>query len=864
MEPLQQDDPRQIGPFTTLARHRDSAVCVRYLAHGPDGAIAVVSVARPELAALTAFRRRFRSETQRTQRLAGGWVAPIESSTDGTDGTEGTEGAEATDGEPLWTASSYVPALTLREAIALAGPLPERAVRILGAALAEILSRVHATGTVLHGLAPDTVLLAADGPRLTAFGALGAAAVAEAHPDGQLTVKLGYLTPEQATGAKPGPPSDIFVLGLLLAYASTGTTPLADADGIAHGEPELDGVPGELRPLVAHCLSKSPEDRPSAGTVAADLALEGAAALTREGWLPPSLVAAVEAQAARVRSLGQEDAWSAGPGPGSGSGQSEAGLQPADAKPADAVAAQHASAVGAGPGSVRDTDTLLVGGGRNAPGAGGLGAGVDRVTAALAVPAARSAPTSTAAAVARPAVAPATAAPLPTAALPTAPLPAALPPGAPLPGAPAPDRRALLTGIVGAAAGLVVGGAAVYAVAAGDSDKKPAQAAPAPHRTRMAGLPPEPVWRYEHPATAAEPLSATVWQDRVLVLTGKEQSTGVDLRTGRPLWQRKEAASVSRAVPVDDALCFVDIPDAFLWIAAQDGQVKHRVAKAALAGPGEVLTLTGRTGLDGTTLWMTGQVKKGAALESYLLAYDLVARKWLWRTRIPGAPAPYAPQYQLIGVRPAEIVVRQYASTLTPAQQKAAKGASVLLAFDRKTGKQLKSLRLADVHPAAALVGDASGRLFAPVADRLNAYTISTGALLWRLAPADTAPGESGVFGFGGAILRSPMLYVANRHQQVSAVDTANGRRLWQRSTDAPVSNEIPGSGFSTSGRTVLAYDSGQLTAFAARDGKRLWKFQETGAQDGGTDTPRYEPLAGGGRNLVVRRDRTFYALPVD
>ncbi|WP_327326054.1 PQQ-binding-like beta-propeller repeat protein [Streptomyces sp. NBC_01210] len=859
MEPLQQDDPRQIGPFTTLARHGDSAVCVRYLAHGPNGAIAVVSVARPELAALTAFRRRFRSETRRTQRLAGGWVAPIESSTDG---TEGTEGAEARDGEPLWTASPYVPALTLREAIALAGPLPERAVRILGAALAEILSRVHATGTVLHGLAPDTVLLAADGPRLTAFGALGAAAVAEARPDGQLTVKLGYLTPEQSTGAKPGPASDIFVLGLLLAYASTGTTPLADADRIAHGEPQLGGVPGELRPLVAHCLSKSPEERPSASTVAADLAPEGAAALAREGWLPPSLVAAVEAQAARVRSLEQGDTW--GAGPGSGSGQSKADLQPADAKPADAVAAQHAVAVGAGPGSLRDTDTLLVGGGRNAPGADGLGAGVDRVTAALAVPAARSAPTSTAAAVARPAVAPATAAPLPTPALPAAPVPTAPLPAALPPGVPAPDRRALLTGIVGAAAGLVVGGAAVYAVAAGDSDKKPAQAAPAPRRTPMAGLPPEPVWRYEHPATAAEPLSATVWQDRVLVLTGKEQSTGVDLRTGRPLWQRKEAASASRAVPVDDVLCFVDTPDAFLWIAAQDGQVKHRIAKAALAGPGEVLTLTGRTGLDGTTLWMTGQVKKGAALESYLLAYDLVARKWLWRTRIPGAPAPHAPQYQLIGVRPAEIVVRQYASTLTPAQQKAAKGASVLLAFDRKTGKQLKSLLLAGVHPAAALVGDAPGRLFAPVADRLNAYTISTGALLWRLAPADTAPGESGVFGFGGAILRSPMLYVANHHQQVSAVDTANGRRLWQRSTDAPVSNETPGTGVSTSGRTVLAYDSGQLTAFAARDGKRLWKFQETGAQDSGTDTPRYEPLAGGGRNLVVRRDRTFYALPVD
>ncbi|HET6354951.1 MAG TPA: hypothetical protein VFG16_12200, partial [Streptomyces sp.] len=398
MEPLQQDDPRRIGPYTALARFGESAVCVRYLAYGADGAVSVVSVARPEFAALTAFRSRFRSETRRTERLAGGWVAPIES---------------RTDGDPMWTASPYVPALTLREAIALGGPLPERALRTLGAGLAETLSRAHAGGAVLHGLAPDTVLLAADGPRLTAFGALGAAAVAEAHPDGQLSVRLGYLTPEQASGSRgcpadqagsgngvmrlriqggggshggamptddnagdgvagrrepsltrrtppePGPASDIFVLGLLLAYAATGTTPLGDADRIAHAEPELDGVPSELRSLVASCLAKLPEDRPSAGTVAAELALEGAAALARDGWLPPGLVQAVESQAAEVESLR------------SGGGPAQAGPGPTDAIPQQHAGGSQGT-VGAPEGGrlVTGGDTLVV-----------RGRGVDRATA---------------------------------------------------------------------------------------------------------------------------------------------------------------------------------------------------------------------------------------------------------------------------------------------------------------------------------------------------------------------------------------------------------------------------------------------------------------------------------------------------
>ncbi|MEK8144827.1 hypothetical protein NKH18_34585 [Streptomyces sp. M10(2022)] len=161
---------------------------------------------------MPAFRRRFQSEARTAERLAGGWVQPQLTA----------PGEDTQDG--LWTAGPYVPALTLAEAIDLTGPLPERAVRILGAGLAETLSRVHATGAVLQGLAPGTVLLAQDGPRLTAFGPLGAAAAAEARPGGQLSVRLGYLTPEQVDGKDAGTASDLFVLGLLLAYAATGTT----------------------------------------------------------------------------------------------------------------------------------------------------------------------------------------------------------------------------------------------------------------------------------------------------------------------------------------------------------------------------------------------------------------------------------------------------------------------------------------------------------------------------------------------------------------------------------------------------------------------------------------------------------------
>lgn len=811
MEQLQQDDPRQIGPYGALARMGESASSVRYLAQGPDGGIAVVSVARPALAAVPAFRRRFQAEARTAERLAGGWVQePLGS---------------RTDGELLWTASAYVPALTLREAIALAGPLPERAVRILGAGLAETLSRVHATGAVLHGLAPDTVLLAADGPRLTAFGALGAAAVAHAGPGGQLSVQLNYLTPEQSTGSEPGPASDIFVLGLLLAYAATGTTPLGDADRIAHAEPDLAGVPSELRPLVAGCLSKRPEDRPPAGKVAAELALEGASALAREGWLPPVLVGAVESQAGRAESLlSGGSAGVAAPGD----------TARADLVPADAVPAQYPAGTPAlGPAPQAAVDAMPTG----------------------AVPASRVGEPGHAVPAQYPVGAPAVGAAA------TGAVPARYSAG--LPAAPATDRRALLVGAAAGVAGIVVGGGVGYAVGDGESGSKP-KAAPAPRRTRVVGVPPEPVWRYEHPGKDGDAApSATLWGDRVLVLTGSDRAVGVDVRTGRQLWQLKEAVSASGAVPVDNALALVDAAAEFLWISALNGQIKHRIAKTALVGPGETLTLGSITGWDGATLWLTGHIKKGAAVAAYFFAYDLVARKWLWRTPVAGGVPPLIPRYDLIAVRPADIVVRQDAASLTPAQRKTSKGAATLLVFNRATGKLRQSFALPGVVPAAAVVGDATDKVFAAAGGELRAYNTRTGARLWRVAAATPAAGETGIFPYGKAVLRGPVLYVANRHQQVSAVDTATGRPLWRRSTEAPVWNGVPATALSAGGRTVLAGDGAQLTAFAARDGRRLWKFQEAGVQDapGGL---RYVPLPGGGRTVVVQRDRAFYALPAD
>jgi len=79
----------------------------------------------------------------------------------------------------------------------------------------------------------------------------------------------GFMAPEQISG-RPGPAADIFVWGVTVAYAATGQPPFGTGDThailyrVMHGDPDIAGVPGPLRPLVAAALTKDPEQRPTA------------------------------------------------------------------------------------------------------------------------------------------------------------------------------------------------------------------------------------------------------------------------------------------------------------------------------------------------------------------------------------------------------------------------------------------------------------------------------------------------------------------------------------------------------------------------------------------------------------------------
>ncbi|MFE2287694.1 serine/threonine protein kinase [Streptomyces sp. NPDC059443] len=248
MERLRPDDPPRIGPHITLARldaefesgsgsEPEQAVPARrFVSRSADGDRTFLAC----LPRIDVDPTRWAVEAEGARRLSIPGFLPVEE-------VGGTAGLP-------WCTAPYVPALPLPAALrAHGGPLPEPFVRALGAALARTLATAHAHGVTHAGLSPAAVLLTTDGPRLSCFGAVRAAA-----PDGEQRSGLpgldsGSLAPEQAAGGHPRPPGDVYALGAALAYAATG-----------HTVPEREELPSSLRELITACLSRDPERRPQA------------------------------------------------------------------------------------------------------------------------------------------------------------------------------------------------------------------------------------------------------------------------------------------------------------------------------------------------------------------------------------------------------------------------------------------------------------------------------------------------------------------------------------------------------------------------------------------------------------------------
>lgn len=284
LAPLQLLDVEGIGGMGEIYLARDPGLR-RTLA---------VKVLRTELLADDQARSRFQREAQVIAGLSHPNIVGVH-----------TVG-ELRDGTPYFV-MDYVAGGSLADRLEAEGPLPVSEVRKIVGEVASALSAAHARGVVHRDIKASNILMDSEAGRVlvTDWGIAALDPTVDLSPDDRLTrtgMVIGsprYMSPEQLAGDDVGPESDLYSLGLLAFELLTGEGPFPDetprALMIAHlreDAPPLsevrEGVDPELETMVARCLSKTPEGRPTAEDVAQRFA-PGADAVLE--WPPPGLEA---------------------------------------------------------------------------------------------------------------------------------------------------------------------------------------------------------------------------------------------------------------------------------------------------------------------------------------------------------------------------------------------------------------------------------------------------------------------------------------------------------------------------------------------------------------------------------------------
>ena len=168
----------------------------------------------------------------------------------------------------------FVDGISLQTLVENRGPLDEVAVVRIALQIASGLAAAHSQGLIHRDIKPANILVEAGINRvlITDFGLARAVDDAALTQTGWLTGTPNYMSPEQAQGERPDYRSDLFSLGSLLYYLTTGRlpfrsdTPLGVLARIQNEMPTPtrqvnNEISETLSALIERLLAKQPEDR---------------------------------------------------------------------------------------------------------------------------------------------------------------------------------------------------------------------------------------------------------------------------------------------------------------------------------------------------------------------------------------------------------------------------------------------------------------------------------------------------------------------------------------------------------------------------------------------------------------------------
>ncbi|SNS36488.1 Serine/threonine protein kinase [Streptosporangium subroseum] len=256
VQPLTADDPRRLGSVELVGRLGEGGQGVVYLGRGPADEQVAVKLLHHGLASDPEARTRFLLEVSVAQRVARFCTASVLH-------------ADLAGSQP-YVVSEYVPGPSLRQLVDREGPRRGAALERLAISTATALSAIHRAGILHRDFKPANVLMGPEGPVVIDFGIARALDSPGTTATGTAMGTPSYLAPEQLRTSEVTSAADVFAWGVTMVFAATGK-PAFGQDSIAvvmnrilTTEPDLGGLEGTLRDLVAACLSKDPALRPTA------------------------------------------------------------------------------------------------------------------------------------------------------------------------------------------------------------------------------------------------------------------------------------------------------------------------------------------------------------------------------------------------------------------------------------------------------------------------------------------------------------------------------------------------------------------------------------------------------------------------
>lgn len=225
-----------------------------YLAENSNGEQVAVKLLHDALAASPEVRKLLLREARTLQRVKGPGVAKL---------LDFHVSEEVT-----FLVIDYVEGETL-DALVEAKPIKGLLLANTIDGIIDALKSIHDAGVVHQDLKPSNVVLGPNGITVLDFGLSVIEEASNLTRPKDLGGTPAWISPEQVNGGKVTPASDVFNLGMLIAFLATGQNPFGVGKPeallyrIANSSPDLQKLDPHLRRIVSACLSKEASERPS-------------------------------------------------------------------------------------------------------------------------------------------------------------------------------------------------------------------------------------------------------------------------------------------------------------------------------------------------------------------------------------------------------------------------------------------------------------------------------------------------------------------------------------------------------------------------------------------------------------------------